>query len=91
MEGSDLSVIQTSCAGYEEFLVWLIVGFVGGCVAGYVLNELATALRTFAFNYAHAARGHGAGFESEDAAVANHDVRAKPVGAEHSSRGVEGH
>src|SRR5260370_18409096 len=89
--GRLVAYLVPSRAGHEKLLIWLAVGFVGSCVAGYVLHELAAALRTFAFDHAHAAGGHGAGFESENPAFAHLNVRAKPVGAKHSSRGVEGH
>src|SRR5580698_7524016 len=59
---------------------------------GYVLHELAAAFGlAFAFDLADAAGGHGAGLEADDASVADVNVGAEPVGAEHTSGGVEGH
>ena len=57
----------------------------GGCVGGYVLHEVPAAFLAFAFNHAHAAGGDVAGFEGDDASIADLDLGAKPVGTEHSS------
>src|SRR5712671_1725688 len=73
----------------EELWVRATVDLVGSCGTRDVLHEFAAALRTFAFNHAHAAGGHVAGFEADDATFAHLNVRAKPIGAEHSSRGIK--
>src|SRR5271166_3172032 len=78
-------------SSYEKLLVRLAVGFVGGHVGGDVLHEFAAAFRTLALDHAHAAGRHVAGFERDDAAIAHLYLRAKPIGAEHSPRTVEGH
>lgn len=60
-----------SGAGYEEVFVGLGVYVFWGDVGGDVLHEFAAALGAFAFNYADAAGGHGAGLEADDAAIAH--------------------
>src|SRR5581483_2185487 len=76
-------------AGRHRVLVICFFLFTG--IGGHVLDEFATAFRAFALDHAHTAGGHGAGFEADDAAFADYDLRPEPVGAEHASGGVEGH
>src|ERR1700688_4842936 len=79
-----------SRAGDEELRVWAGVNFVGSRAGSYVLHELTAPFRALALNYAHATGWHIAGFEADDATFAHLDIRAKPIGAEHSSRGIKG-
>src|SRR2546421_11957279 len=79
-----------SRSSHEKLFVAFVIGLVRGSVAGDVLHELAAAFWPLALDHAYAAGRHGTGFEAEDAAFAHLDVRAEPVGAKHSSRGVEG-
>lgn len=80
-----------SGSGYEEAFIRLGIDSIGGYFGGYVLNEFATSLGAFSFQLADTARGHIAGFEADDASVADFDLRPKPVGTEHASGGVERH
>jgi hypothetical protein len=67
-------LLPVSGAGHEEFLVRLGFCRIGSGIGGDVLYEFAAALRAFALNYAHAARGHVTGFEAEDAAFADFNL-----------------
>src|ERR1700678_1381966 len=77
--------------GFEKLLVRFLPRLFRGYAQGYVLREFAAALVAFPLNHSHPAGRDVAGVEAEDAAVAHLNVRAKPIGAEHSSRAIKSH
>src|SRR4029077_5549219 len=83
---------RPSRSGAEGFFFGLSRFFFRSGSGGQVLNKFAAAFwLAFAFHLADSARGHVAGFQAYDAAFADYDLRAEPVGAVHASGGVEGH